>query len=61
MIRYLNTKLNGTTETIDSLDSSDYLTTKEFRQEQRRLTVEYNMAGGFGDLYWSQRCTNDYK
>lgn len=55
MIRYLNTKLNGTTETIDQLNTDDFNNFKEFRAEQRRLQNEYNLAGGHGAPYWSQR------
>ena len=55
MIRYLNTKLNGTTETIDQLDSNDYESFKEFKQAMKYLIGEYELAGGHGDLYWSQR------
>ncbi len=55
MIRYLNTKLNGTAETVDQLDSNDYPTFKEFKQAMNYLMQEYNLAGGHGGLYWSQR------
>jgi len=55
MIRYLNTKLYGKTETIDQLDSNDYPDFKSFRAEQKRLMSEYNLARGHGTLYWSQR------
>lgn len=55
MIRYLNTKLNGQTETIDQLDSDDFNNYTEFKKEQKRLKVEYQLYGGHGDLYWSQR------
>lgn len=61
MIRYLNTKLYGQVETIDQLDRNDFNSYREFRQEQRRLIVEYNLAGGYGDLYWSQRCVKGWK
>ena len=55
MIRYLNTRLKGNTETIDQLDSNDYKSLKEFRQAMKYLIGEYRLAGGHGDLYWSQR------
>lgn len=61
MIRYLNTKINGTIETVDQLDSNDYPSYKEFKKAMNYLIGEYNLAGGHGDLYWSQRCTKDYK
>ena len=55
MIRYLNTKLNGITETIDQVDSTDFNSYKEFRDYQKYLVSEYNIAGYYWDLYWSQR------
>ena len=60
MVRYLNTKINGTTETVDSLNSNDFKTLREFFQEKRRLIFEYNLAGGHGNLYWSQRSVKGY-
>lgn len=55
MKRYLNTKLFGQRETVDELDSSDFESPKAFNAEKKRLITEYQLAGGFGDLYWSQR------
>jgi len=55
MIRYLNTKLNGKTETIDHLDSDNYSSHKEFRKAMTYLMNEYLLAGGFGRMYWSQK------
>lgn len=55
MIRYLNTKINSKRETIDQLDSNDYNSFKEFKKAMHYLFNEYNLAGGHGDLYWSQR------
>lgn len=55
MIRYLNTKINGQRETVDQLDSDDYKTYQEFKAAQIYLMSEYRLAGGHGDLYWSQR------
>lgn len=55
MIRYLNTKLYGQRETVDQLDSADFSSYKQFKQEMKRLISEYRLVGGFGDLYWSQR------
>ena len=60
-IAYLNTKTSFGTETVDHLDSKDFATHKAFRDEKKRLKAEYVMAGGHGDLYWSQRCVKDYK
>jgi len=61
MKRYLNTKLYGQTETIDQLDLSDFNSYTDFRKEMKRLKSEYALAGGHGDLYWSQRCTKSWK
>lgn len=61
MKRYLNTKLYGQTETIDQLELKDFASYTDFRKEQKRLKSEYSLAGGHGGLYWSQRCTNDWK
>jgi hypothetical protein len=55
MIRYLNTKSNGATETVDQVDSKDFKAFRLFRKYQRYLIGEYQLAGGHGDLYWSQR------
>lgn len=55
MKRYLNTKLFGQRETVDQLDSNDFESMKAFNDEKKRLIAEYQLAGGFGDLYWSQR------
>ncbi len=55
MVRYLNTKLYGTTENLDQLDSNDFKSYKEFKQEMTRLKGEYNLTGGHGSPYWSQR------
>ncbi len=54
MIRYLNTKMYGQTETIDQLNSEDFNSFKEFKQEMSRLRGEYAMCG-HGSPYWSQR------
>lgn len=55
MKRYLNTKLYGQRETVDELDSKDFESMKAFNAEKKRLIAEYRLAGGFGELYWSQR------
>lgn len=58
MKTYFNIKSNGTTETVDELDSKDFATMKDFRTERKRLTNEYRIAGI--DIYLSQRCTKDW-
>jgi hypothetical protein len=45
-------------ETIDQLDSTEFATRSEFRDEQSRLISEYALAGMSG-AYWSTRpCAN---
>lgn len=58
---FLNTKLNGQVETLDQLDSQDFISNKEFRAEKKRLLGEYLLAGGHGVPYWSSRPTKAYK
>lgn len=59
MKSYLNTKINSERETVDELNSSEFETTEAYKAEKKRLISEYHLAGGFGDLYWSQRpCAN---
>lgn len=55
MIRYLNTKINDTRETVDNLDSNNFSSFAEFKKEMAQLKSEYVLCGGHGDLYWSQR------
>jgi hypothetical protein len=46
-------------ETVDQLDSEDFNTYKEFREELIRLRNEYRLSGM--QVYTSQRCTNEWK
>ncbi len=55
MIRYLNAKMYGTTETLDQLDSEDFSSFKEFKKEMTRLRGEYQMCMTTDAIYWSQR------
>lgn len=59
MIAYFNIKTSNGVETIDQLDSKDFTTSKEFRQEKKRLISEYNLTRQYP--YISQRCTKDWK
>ena len=43
------------TETLDSVDYADFHDYAEFRAYQKYLMSEYCLAGGHGDMYWSQR------
>ena len=56
MTRYLNIKTQYGVETIDSINTEDFKTSKEFRQEKNRLQSEYLKASNFySGCYWSQR------
>ena len=59
MKKYFNIKSVYGVETIDELDSSDFSTLKEFRQEVKRLYREYNLTPM--NVYTSSRCTKDWK
>jgi hypothetical protein len=60
MTRYINTKYNNEVETIDSLNSDDFSTLKEFRLELKRLVFEYTTAY-CQHCYSSIRSTRAYK
>ena len=60
MKKYFNIKGVYGVETIDELDSSDFSTMKEFRQEVKRLYREYNLTP-MGGVYTSSRCTNGWR
>ena len=60
MIRYLNTKINGETETITFVDFNKFKSVRDARKEMNRLIIEYNKAGNHGSLYWSQRKCKGY-
>lgn len=53
MKRYLNLKTNYGTETVDELDSKNFKTFKEFKNELKRLINEYHILGM--NVYSSQR------
>ena len=46
--------LNWQGETIDQLSSNDFECWSDFKEEQKRLLQEYELAGMAG-AYWSQR------
>lgn len=50
---YLNLKTSQGTETVDSLDKKDFNSTKEYKQELKRLVNEYHISGQ--NVYISQR------
>ena len=59
MKRYFNIKGIYGVETIDELDSADFDSMKEFRQEVKRLHREYNLTPM--SVYLSSRCTKEWK
>lgn len=56
---YLNLKTSHGIETVDELNFKDFKTTREFKNEVKRLINEYHLAGM--SVYRSSRCTNDWK
>ena len=59
MTRYINTFMHGQRETLDSLDSSEFKSYKEFRAELSRLRREYVMSG-HGAPYISQKACKGF-
>lgn len=56
MIRYINTKFDNQTETLDELNQADYSTYKEFKQELKRLVHEYTISGNGSPWVSSRAC-----
>jgi hypothetical protein len=56
---YFNMRSSYGVETVDELSREDFATSKEYRNEVRRLIGEYSLAGM--PVYPSQRCTKDWK
>ena len=62
MKTYFNIKTSEGIETIDEINSRDFKTYKDFRIERQRILKEYKLSSNFyNGLYYSQRCTNDWK
>lgn len=59
MITYFNMRSYGYRETVDALDTQDFLSRKAFRIECKRLISEYHMAGM--PVYTSSRCCKNWK
>lgn len=59
MKKYFNIKGMHGIETIDELDSLDFNTLKEFKQEVKRLYREYSLTPM--NVYISNRCTKEWK
>ena len=59
MKRFLNTRTNYGVETVEELDTEDFKTYKEFREELRRLRIEYSLAGT--STWVSQRATKEWR
>ena len=56
VMRYINIKYNGITETIDQFQTK----TKEDRKELRRCFKEYLISYS-GQIWISQRCTKEWR
>ena len=59
MKKYLNLKTHYGVETVDELDSSDFKTYKEFREELKRLLYEYHLSGQ--NAYISIRACKEWR
>jgi hypothetical protein len=57
---YFNIKTNNGVETIDQISDKDFPSYKDFMTEKKRLLNEYRLCGMSG-VYFSFRCTNDWK
>ena len=59
MIKYINTRIGNEVETIDEINSEDFIAFKAYRLECRRLLAEYEMAFN-APCYLSQRSTKEW-
>lgn len=57
-MKYLNLKTNYGIETVDSLNSLNFSTYKEFKTELLRLVKEYRLCNM--NVYISQRACKNY-
>ena len=60
-MQYLNAKTSQGVETIDELNRNDFKTFKEYKAEGARLLEEYRLAFHSGEIYWSNRCTKEWR
>jgi hypothetical protein len=58
MVRYFNIKSNYGVETVDEINSADFKTFKEFKNELNRLFKEY-LISGF-NVYISQKADKSW-
>ena len=56
---YINIKTSFGVETIDQICKSDFIHFKEYLVEKRNVLKEYRTI--YDNVYFSQRCTNDWK
>ena len=61
MVEYFNIKNNSSIETVDSINSEDFNTFKEYKKEKKSMLLNYRIIPFFSNIYISQRCTNDFK
>jgi len=60
MIRYINTKFDGITETIDQVELEAFDSYWEFKKELNHLLHEYALSGN-GSPWISSRACKDWK
>lgn len=59
---YLNIKTSEGVETVDELNRKDFKSFREFLKEKIRLKKEYFLCGSYyNSVYWSQRCTKEWR
>jgi hypothetical protein len=58
---YFNIKTAKGIETVDQINTEDFKTYKEFRNEKKSMLLNYRMIPFYSGIYTSQRCTNDWK
>jgi len=55
MTTYFNIKTNYGTETIDSINTDEFKTYREFVREKRSMLLNYRMIPFYSNIYTSQR------
>ena len=61
MKRYIQRKDSRYLETVDEVDSADFLDVQSFIKELRRLVREYRYSDSSGQYYSSRRACGGYK
>jgi len=58
---FFNIKTTSGIETVDSVNSEEFNTFKEFCTEKKSMLLNYRMIPYFCNIYTSQRSTNDWR